>query len=44
MGDDVTETMDDRFTGVKENIGTVKWFIVTGFLVLGAAISLLAVS
>ncbi len=37
------KTLDDRFAGVKENIGTVKWFIVTGFLVLGAAISLLAV-
>ena len=51
---DLTKTMDDRFTdlietmnngfaGVKGNLSTVKWFVVTSFLVLGAGISLLAV-
>ena len=40
---DLIKTLDDRFAGVKENIGTVKWFIVTGILVLGTAISLFAV-
>ena len=40
---DLIKMMNDGFAGVKENIGTVKWFIVTSFLVLGAGISLLAV-
>jgi hypothetical protein len=37
------KTMDDRFAALTQNINVVKWFVVTSFVVLGAAISLLAV-
>ncbi len=36
------KTMDDGFAGVKENIGVVKWFVVSSFVVIGTAMSLLA--
>ena len=36
---DLIKTMDDGFAGVKQSIGLVKWFIVSSFLVIGAAIS-----
>ena len=35
--------IDDRFEAVNQNINVLKWFVVTSFVVLGAAISLLAV-
>ena len=36
------KTMDDRFNDLRQSIGTVKWFIVTSFVVTGSVISLLA--
>ena len=36
------KTMDDRFNDLRQSIGTVKWFIVTSFVVIGSVISLLA--
>ena len=39
---DLIKTMDDRFVGVNQNIGVVKWFIVSSFVVIGSVISLLA--
>ena len=35
-------TMDERFNDLRQSIGTVKWFIVTSFVVIGSVISLLA--
>ena len=37
------EAVNDRFDSVNQNINVLKWFVVTSFVVLGAAISLLAV-
>ena len=39
---DLIKVMDHGFVGVKQNIGLVKWFIVSSFVVIGAAISLVA--
>ena len=39
----MTQSMNDRFDSVNQNINVLKWFLVTSFMVLGAAISLLAV-
>ncbi len=41
--DDRFEAVNDRFDSVNQNINVLKWFVVTSFVVLGAAISLLAV-
>ncbi len=39
---DLIKVMDDGFAGVKQNIGLVKWFIVSSFIVIGSVISLVA--
>ncbi len=40
---DLIKVMDDGFAGVKQNIGLVKWFIVSSFIVIGAVTSLVAI-
>lgn len=40
---DLMKMMDDRFADVRHGIGTVKWFVVTSFLVIGTAISLVSI-
>lgn len=39
---DFIKTMDDEFAGVKQNLGVVKWLIVSSFVVIGSVISLVA--
>ncbi len=33
---------DERFNDIRQSIGTVKWVIVTSFVVIGAVVSLIS--